>query len=79
VVADHITVGSRHDLGSGTSTGSATTTGDGSFSDNYSVCSTACPSAGETDALQNWTAGAYPLPHTDALVYKCSSITIDGH
>ena len=77
-VADTITVGSRHDLGSGTSTGSATTTGDGSFSDNYSVCSTACPSTGETDALQNWTAGSYPLPHANALVYKCSSITIDG-
>jgi len=78
-VADTISIGSRHDLGSGTSTGSATTTGDGSFTDNYFVCSPACPSTGETDAVQNWTAGSYPLPHSNALVYKCSSITIDGH
>ena len=79
VVSDILTVGSRHDLGSGTSTGTATTTGDGSFSDNYSVCSTACPtSSGETDALQTWTANGVPLPHSNAVVYKCSSITIDG-
>ncbi len=80
-VADVITIGSRHDLGSGTSTGSATTTGDGSFTDNYSVCSPACtsPNSGETDALQNWTAGTSPLPHANALVYKCGSITIDGN
>lgn len=78
-VADIITIGSRHDLGSGTSTGSATTTGDGSFNDNYSVCSTACPaSSGETDALQYWTVAGVPLSHANGLVYKCGSITIDG-
>ena len=41
--ADVITVGARHDLGTGTSTGSAQTDSDGSFYDNYSICSTACP------------------------------------
>lgn len=79
-VADTITIGSRHDLGSGTSTGSATTTGDGSFQDQYSVCSPACPgSSGETDATQNWTVNGVPLFHINGVVYKCSSISIDGH
>lgn len=79
-VADHITIGSRHDLGSGTSTGSATTTGDGSFQDQYSVCSSACPgSSGETDATQSWTVSGVPLPHVNGVIYKCTSITIDGH
>jgi hypothetical protein len=79
-VADTITVGSTHALGSGTSTGSATTTGDGSFQDQYSVCSSACPgSTGETDALQSWTVNGTGLPHSNAVVYKCSSITIDGN
>lgn len=78
-VADTITIGSRHDLGSGTSTGTATTTGDGSFPDTYSVCSTACPSTGETDAVQSWTVRGIPLAHSNSLVYKCSSISIDGY
>jgi hypothetical protein len=78
--ADIITIGSRHDLGSGTSTGSATTTGDGSFQDQYSVCSAACPgSSGETDASQNWTVNGVPLPHVNGVIYKCTSISIDGH
>ncbi len=78
-VADTITVGTRHDLGSGTDTGSAVTTGDGSFQDRYSVCSPLCPgSGGQTDALQNWTVNGVPLPHVNGLVYKCTSITIDG-
>lgn len=80
LVADTITTGSRHDLGSGTSTGSATTTGDGSFPDTYSVCSSACPgSTGETEALQSWTLNGAPLPHSNSVVYKCGSISIDGN
>src|SRR5271154_861313 len=79
-VADVITTGGTDALGSGTSTGSATTTGDGSFPDTYSVCSSACPqSTGETDALQNWTLNGSPLPHSNALVYRCTSISIDGN
>lgn len=78
-VADSLQVGSGHDLGSETSTGQATTTGDGSFPDTYSVCSTACPGSGETDAVQSWTLSGIGFPHTDAVVYKCGSITIDGH
>jgi len=79
-VADNITVGSRHDLGGGTSTGSATTGSDGSFEDTYSVCSSACPgSTGETDAVQNWTVNGVPLFHVNSIIYKCSSISVDGH
>lgn len=77
--ADLITVGSRHDLGTGTSTSIAQTASDGSFYDGYSICSTACPgSTGETDALQYWTVNGLPLFHVDSVVYKCTSITIDG-
>jgi hypothetical protein len=78
-VADTLQVGSKHDLGSGTSTGQETTTGDGSFPDLYSVCSTACPGTGETDALQSWTVNGLGLSHVNAVTYKCSSITIDGN
>jgi hypothetical protein len=78
-VADTLQIGSKHDLGSGTSTGKSTTTGDGSFPDTYSVCSTACPGSGETDAVQSWTVNGLGLAHTNAVIYKCSSISIDGY
>jgi len=80
-VSDVLSVSTPNTLGiSGTQTGTTTTTGDGSFSDNYSVCSSVCPSStGQTDALQNWTVAAYPLPHANVIVYKCGSITIDGN
>ncbi|MGH9499075.1 MAG: hypothetical protein ACRD3L_08010 [Terriglobales bacterium] len=78
-VSDTLRVGSKHDLGSGTSTGTTTTTGDGSFPDTYSVCSTACPGSGETDALQSWTANGLGLSHVNLIVYKCSSISVDAH
>jgi hypothetical protein len=79
-VSDGITLGSRNDLGiTSSQTGHTPTTGDGSFPDTYFVCSTACPgSSGESDAIQNWVVGGIPLFHTNGLVYKCSSIKIDG-
>jgi hypothetical protein len=79
-VADIINTGTPDDLGSGTSTRSAQTTGDGSFSDQYSVCSSACPgSNGETVATQQWTLSGIGLPHVDGLIFKCTAITIDGN
>lgn len=64
---------------SGTETGYAPTTGDGSFTDHYYVCSTACPqSSGESDVWQSWTVDSFGLPHINLVVYKCSSIKIDG-
>lgn len=77
-VADSLAIG-RNDLGIHyTQTGSFTTTGDGSFPDTYYVCSTGCPGTGESDAQQSWTANGFLLPHINTVVYKCSSITIDG-
>jgi hypothetical protein len=79
--ADNLSIGSRNDLRvTSFQSGSAVTTGDGSWSDYYYVCSAACPaSTGETDALQNWTANGVPLGHVNLVIYKCSSISIDGH
>ena len=78
---DNFSIGSRNDLGVASfQSGSDVTTGDGSWSDYYYVCSPACPaSTGETDALQNWTANGYPLPHVNLVIYKCSSISVDGY
>jgi hypothetical protein len=79
-VADVISVGTPNTLGiSNEQEGQAPTTGDGSFPDTYYVCSSACPGSGASDATQKWTVAAFPLPHANALVYKCGSITIDGH
>jgi hypothetical protein len=78
-VSDTISIGSRNDLGIASSqTGTFTTTGDGSFPDTYYVCSNACPGNGESDALQNWRVNAISLPHSNAVIYKCASITVDG-
>ena len=48
--------------------------------DTYFGCSTACPSTtSESDVGQIWTANlTYPLG-TNTIVYKCTSITIDGN
>ena len=80
-VADTISIGGTNGLGiSGTNQGATPTTGDGSFQDTYFVCSNVCPgSTAETDALQTWTVNGLPLAHSNGLVYKCGSITIDGH
>src|SRR6266436_6234567 len=81
MTTDNFSIGGRNDLGvTSFRSGSAVTTGDGSWSDYYFVCSSACPvSTGETDALQNWTANGLPLPHVNLVIYKCSSISIDGY
>jgi hypothetical protein len=66
------TIGTLNQLGiTGTQTASyCRTTGNGSFPDTYSVCSSACPENGETDALQNWTVAGIPLLHVDGNVYS---------
>jgi hypothetical protein len=78
-MADNIQVGSRNDLGvSSTRTANTNTDSLGTWTDTYFVCSTACPTSGESDALQYWTWSGRPLPHVNAIVYKCTSITNDG-
>jgi hypothetical protein len=80
-MADQITVStSNNALGIGnTSTGSHNTNSSGQWPDTYFVCSSVCPgSTGQTDAIQSWTWSGAPLPHSNVVVYECSSITVDG-
>jgi hypothetical protein len=52
----------------------------GTFVDEFFGCSNSCPgNPSETDAVQAITYNGSGLPHTNAMIYKCSSITIDGH
>lgn len=79
-MADLITIGSTNQLNIGNSqTGSYATDANGSWPDTYYVCSAQCPGAGQTIAVQTWTYNGVPLAHADSIVYKCTSITIDGH
>ncbi len=79
-MADILQITGTNQLGvTGTQTGSYMTDANGSWPDTYFVCSTACPSAGATDGIQTWTYDSTPLPHSNLVVYKCSSITIDGY
>lgn len=64
-------------------TGNATTNGSGFFTDTFFFCSALCPGGGETDATQGIDdtlpggAGPYHLS-PNALVYKCTGITVNG-
>jgi len=78
LMADALTFTSTNQLGLTPDTGSATTDANGSWSDFYGDCGSACPSSGESDAIQSWTWNGVGLPHTNLVIYKCSSITIDG-
>ncbi len=79
VMADRIQIGSPNDLGvQVTRTGTFSTDSNGRWPDTYFVCSTACPSTGQSNALQFWTYNGNNLPHVNSVVYKCTSITIDG-
>ncbi len=80
VMADQIFVGTPNDLHVGnTNTGSHPTDAYGTWPDTYFVCSPYCPgSTGESDAIQSWTWDALGLPHSNVVVYRCSSITVDG-
>jgi hypothetical protein len=79
-MADQISVGTPNALGvTSANGGSHPTDSSGTWPDTYYVCSSACPgSTGEADAIQSWTWSGAPLPHSNYVVYKCSSITSDG-
>jgi hypothetical protein len=77
-MADTITFGTNQ-LGLSPVTGSASTDANGTWPDFYSVCSSLCPSSGQSVAAQSWTYNGTPLAHVNSVVYKCSSITIDGY
>ena len=81
VVADTLTIGSTNQIGLPPGvyqTGSYPTDSNGSWPDSYFVCTKSCPVPGYTNALQTWTYNSLPLGHANSIVYKCTSITIDG-
>src|SRR5260370_14630244 len=80
-MADTITVTTPNDPGiRGTQTGTQTTDANGAWVDSYFVCSSVCPgSTGSTHATQTWTGNGVNLAHANAIVYTCSSITLDGN
>jgi hypothetical protein len=76
---DTINVGSPNDLGIAQSQTGTIGNVSGPFLDQVFVCSTACPqSSGRSVALQAWTGNNYPLG-SNSIVYRCNSITWDGH
>jgi len=79
-MADQISVGTPNALGvTSAAVYQHNTDVSGDWPDTYVVCSTACPgSTGEADAIQSWTWSGRPLPHSNYVVYKCKSITVDG-
>jgi hypothetical protein len=81
-LSDYLQIG-RNDLGiTSGNTGTGQTDANGQWQDFYSVCSSVCYGAGETDATQVWFLGGLsgvPLPGTSAIQYTCNGITINGH
>jgi Bacterial Ig-like domain (group 2) len=78
-MADALTFTSTNQLNLTPDTGSAPTDAKGSWSDLYADCGPKCPSSGVSDALQSWTWNGVGLPHVNLVVYKCTSVTIDGN
>ena len=82
LVADALTVNSPNNLGfssSQTLVGSVYTNSYGQWPDSYIACSTYCPTSGQSNVTQSWTANSKSLPYTNSIVYKCTGITIDGN
>lgn len=81
-VGDQIESGTPNELGiTGTSLTPASyqTNSSGQWTDDYSTCSSACyASTGRTDATQLWTYNGVQLAGTTLLIYKCTSIEING-
>jgi hypothetical protein len=85
-LSETVTVGTPNDLGiTGTpQMGTAVTDESGNFDDTFFVCSSSCPaSSGQTDLSQTISdvlpSGGNPYNLSpNALVYKCTSITING-
>jgi hypothetical protein len=82
-LSETITVGTPNDLRvNGEIHGIAVTNANGIYDDKYYVCTDACPgSSGQTNASQGTTDVAsghlYNLS-PNALVYTCTSITVNG-
>jgi hypothetical protein len=80
-MADTITYPVNNAFGiNGTQTGSYSTGSNSTFPDTSYVCTTACPgSSAEVDAQQSWTYNGNGLTHANRVVYKCTSIAVDGN
>jgi hypothetical protein len=80
-MADTITYPVNNAFGiNGTQTGSYSTGSNSTSPDTYYVCTTACPgSSAEVDAQQSWTYNGNGLTHANLVVYKCTSIAVDGN
>ena len=79
-VADTLTPPPGNAFGMGTATGSTPTDSSGEWPDQYYVCTTACPGSGAQVVVpQSWTANNMQMGHVNSIVYKCTSITIDGN
>jgi len=80
-VDDQLTPSTPNDLGIGSgTTGSTGTDSAGRWPDHFYVCSTVCPgSTGQSNVNQSWTANGTGLGHVNVVIYKCNSITVDGH
>lgn len=83
-LTEKVTVTTPNQLNiSGVQTGTAVTNSSGNFTDTFFVCSPKCPGTGQTDASQTISdtlasgSGPYNLS-PNALVYKCSGITVNG-
>lgn len=78
-VADSISIGSPKTCGGSPFTAKFNTNGSGEFGDYYFICSTGCAGGGscQTNASQTYAVnGQYKLPVS--IVYKCTSITLNG-
>lgn len=79
-VADAILIQNPNQLGiNNTNTANTNTNASGRWPDQYFVCSTGCPGAGQTVALQRWTWNGNTMSPMNLIDYRCNSITIDGN
>jgi hypothetical protein len=82
-ITETYTIGTPNNFGiTSVGTGQGYTYADGSFGDRFRLCSKLCPgSSGQTDGTQHisdlWNGHTYTLT-SNAIVWKCSSITING-
>jgi hypothetical protein len=87
-VGENVNVASRNELlvptqvqtGSGMTAFDSVSGQHGTYVDEFFFCSTQCPaSTGETDALQVLNWNGIGVSHSNAIIYKCGSITDDGN
>jgi hypothetical protein len=80
-VSDTLTIGSPNSCGTSGRTGSANTYNTGQFPDHYFLCTTGCAGGNscQSNGTQTWTVqGKVLSSDVKSVVYKCSSITING-